>query len=142
MDLKEFFITPQGFSDDDLQQLEEKAKTDWTSPDAEGQLAVDVYQTNSAVIIKTAVAGVQPKDIEISINNDVLTIRGQRQRDTEIADDDYYYRECYWGKFSRSVVLPIEVKQDKIEAVFKNGILTITLPKAKPEKAVKIKVEE
>lgn len=142
MDLKEFFITPQGLSEGDLQQLEDKSKADWASADAEGQLAIDVYQTTHAIIVRTAVAGVQPEEIEISIHNDVLTIRGERKQDKNIASEDYFYRECYWGKFSRSVVLPVEVKQDKIEAVFKNGVLTITLPKAKPEKSVKIKVED
>ena len=142
MDMREFFITPQSFSDDDLQQLEEKTKADWYSEDAEGQLAVDVYQDNKFVIVKTAVAGVEPKDIKISIHNDLLTLQGQRHQDTKIADDDYYYRECYWGKFSRSIALPVEVKQDKIDAIFKNGVLTIKLPKAKPEKNVKIKIEE
>jgi len=141
-DLKEFFITPQGFSDNDLQELGEKSTMDWSSPDVEGQLAVDVFQTDQSIVIKTAIAGVKPEDINISINNDVLTIRGKRKRDEEINDEDYYYRECYWGAFSRSIVLPLEVRQDKIEAIFKNGVLTITLPKAKPEKTVKIKIEE
>ncbi|MFA6534272.1 MAG: Hsp20/alpha crystallin family protein [Patescibacteria group bacterium] len=142
MDYKEFFITPQGFSEDDLQELETKSQSAPGAPDAEGQLAVDVYQTDGAIVVKTVVAGVKPEDIQISINNEVLTIRGQRQADKKIAADDFYYRECYWGKFSRSIVLPVEVKQDKIEAIFKNGVLTITLPKANAEKSVRIKVED
>ena len=142
MDLKEFFISPQGFSDSDLRQLEEKGRVDFTDDDGEGQLAVDVFQTPESVVVKTAIAGVKPEDIEISINNEVLTIRGKRERDSEVDENDYYYRECYWGVFSRSVVLPVEVLQDKIDAVLKNGVLTITLPKANPQKAVKIKIEE
>lgn len=141
MDLKEFFITPEGLSDSDLKELEEQKAADW-SEDSEGQLAVDVYQTDKDIIIKSTVAGVSPEDIDISINGDILTIRGKREIEEEVKDDDYYYRECYWGYFSRSIVLPVEVKQEKIEAVFKNGILTITLPKAKPHKAVRVKVEE
>lgn len=142
MDLKEFFITPQGFSENDLSQIEGQTKANWLSEDAEGQLALDVYQTPDAIIVVTAVAGIDPKDLEISINNEVLTVRGHRLADKKIKDEDYYYRECYWGKFSRSVVLPVEVRQDKIEAIFKNGVLKIVLPKAKPERAVKIKIEE
>jgi len=142
MDLKEFFITPQGFSENDLQQLEEKTKADWSSPDTEGQLAVDIFQTHESIVVKTAIAGVKPKDLQISINNDILTIRGKREQEHKIKNEDYYYRECYWGAFSRSVVLPLEVQQDKIEAILKNGVLTVTLPKAKPEKSVKVKVEE
>ncbi|MBI5621251.1 Hsp20/alpha crystallin family protein [Candidatus Falkowbacteria bacterium] len=142
MDMREFFITPQGFTDTDLQQLEAKTKADWYSEDAEGQLAVDVFQTDKAIVVKTAIAGVEPKDIKISIHNEVLTIQGTRNREETVTDEDYYYRECYWGKFSRSVILPVEIKQDSIDAVFKNGVLTITLPKAKPEKMVKIKIEE
>lgn len=142
MNLREFFITPQGFSDNDLQALEDKTKTDWSSPDIEGQLAVDVYQVDQAIVIKTAIAGVRPEDVKISVHNDVITIRGERKVTDKIKNDDYYYRECYWGKFSRSIILPVEIKQDKIEAIFKNGVLTVILPKAKPEKTVKIKVEE
>ncbi|MFA5358214.1 MAG: Hsp20/alpha crystallin family protein [Patescibacteria group bacterium] len=142
MDLKEFFITPQDFTENDLQQLEEHTKTDWSSPDVEGQLAVDVFQDQNNIVVKTAIAGVKPEDIQISINGDVLTIRGKRSAHEGVKDEDYYYRECYWGAFSRSVVLPIEVQQDKIEAVLKNGVMTVTLPKAKPEKTVKIRFEE
>ncbi|MFA5076723.1 MAG: Hsp20/alpha crystallin family protein [Patescibacteria group bacterium] len=141
MDLKEFFITPEGLSDHDLKELEEKKSADWSAA-GEGQLAVDVYQTDKSVVIKSAIAGVLPKDIDISISGDILTIRGTRSKDHEVNDGDYYYRECYWGSFSRSIVLPVEVKQDQIEAVFKNGILTVILPKTKPHKMVNIRVEE
>lgn len=142
MDLKEFFITPQGFSDRDLQQLEEKAAARFESENTEGQLAVDVFQTKAAIVVKTAIAGVKPEDIYVSISNDVLTIRGKRELGHTVQDEDYYYRECYWGAFSRSVVLPLEVQQDKIDATFKNGVLTVTLPKRNPEKSVRLKIIE
>ncbi len=142
MDLKEFFITPQGFTDRDLQQLEEKAASRFEVEATEGQLAVDVFQTKAAIVVKTAIAGVKPEDIQVSISNDVLTIRGKRELGHTVRDEEYYYRECYWGAFSRSIVLPLEVQQDKIEAVFKNGVLTVTLPKRNPEKSVKLKLVE
>lgn len=142
MDLKEFFITPQGFTDRDLQQLEEKAASRFEVEATEGQLAVDVFQTKEAIVVKTAIAGVKPEDIHVSISNDVLTIRGKRELGHTVRDEEYYYRECYWGAFSRSIVLPLEVQQDKIDAVFKNGVLTVTLPKRNPEKAVKLKIVE
>lgn len=140
MDLKEFFITPQGFTDRDLQQLEEKAASRFEVEATEGQLAVDVFQTKEAIVVKTAIAGVKPEDIHVSISNDVLTIRGKRELGHTVRDEEYYYRECYWGAFSRSIVLPLEVQQDKIDAVFKNGVLTVTLPKRNPEKSVKLKI--
>jgi len=142
MDLKEFFITPQGFTDRDLQQLEEKAASRFEVEATEGQLAVDVFQTKEAIVVKTAIAGVKPEDIHVSISNDVLTIRGKRELGHTVRDEEYYYRECYWGAFSRSIVLPLEVQQDKIDAVFKNGVLTVTLPKRNPEKSVKLKIVE
>lgn len=142
MDLKEFFITPQGFTDRDLRQLEEKSASRFESESTEGQLAVDVFQTKEAIVVKTAIAGVKPEDIHISISNDVLTIRGKRELGHTVKDEEYYYRECYWGAFSRSVVLPLEVQQDKIDATFKNGVLTVTLPKRNPEKSVKLKIVE
>ena len=108
----------------------------------EGQLSIDVYQTPKAIIVKSTIAGVKPDDIDISINNDMLTIRGKRQMLEEIREDDYLFRECYWGSFSRSVILPVEIEADKIEAELENGVLTITLPKAKSAKEISIKVKE
>jgi HSP20 family protein len=108
----------------------------------EGQLSIDVYQTPSDIIIKSTIAGVKPEDIDISINNDMLTIRGHRNMDTSIKEENYLYRECYWGSFSRSIILPVEVEGDKIEAELENGVLTVTLPKAKNAKEISIKVRE
>ncbi|MFH1428035.1 MAG: Hsp20/alpha crystallin family protein [Patescibacteria group bacterium] len=108
----------------------------------EGQLSIDVYQTAKAIIVKSTIAGVKPDEIDISINNDMLTIRGKREHQEEVNEDDYLYRECYWGSFSRSVILPVEIQADKIEAVLENGVLTITLPKAKTSKQITVKVKE
>lgn len=111
----------------------------WGS-DSEGQLTIDVYQTEDFVVIKSTIAGVKPEDLDVSINNDMITIKGERKNDEEITGENYYYQECYWGTFSRSVVLPVDVLPDKIEASLKNGILTIRLPKADTTKTKKIQV--
>ncbi|MDO8261282.1 MAG: Hsp20/alpha crystallin family protein [Candidatus Magasanikbacteria bacterium] len=108
----------------------------------EGQLSIDVYQTPGEIIIKSTIAGVKPEDIDISINNDMLTIRGHRSMDKKIREENYLYRECYWGSFSRSIILPVEVEGEKIEAELENGVLTVTLPKAKNAKEISIKVRE
>jgi HSP20 family protein len=108
--------------------------------DSEGQLTIDVYQTDNDVVIKSTIAGVKPEDLDVSINNDMVTIRGDRKNEEVVESENYYYQECYWGTFSRSVILPIEVLADKIEASMKNGILTIRLPKADTTKSKKIQV--
>lgn len=116
---------------------------DWMDEDLSGQLSVDVYQTKDDIVIKSTIAGVKPEDIDISINNDMVTVRGVRKKDLEIPDSDYFYRECYWGGFSRSIILPCEIKADKVEAIIKNGVLTIIMPKAAKVSKVKvIKVKE
>ncbi len=109
-------------------------------PDSEGQLTIDVYQTPSHVVIKSTIAGVKSEDLDITITNDMVTIRGQRQKDEEIKTEDYYYQECYWGAFSRSVILPVDVEAEEAEASLKNGILTIKLTKIEKVKTKKIKV--
>jgi len=108
--------------------------------DQEGQLTIDVYQTDSDIVIKSTIAGVRPEDLDIQINNDMVTIRGERRKEDEAREEDYYYQECYWGAFSRSIILPVDVEANKSEAVMKNGILTIRLPKAETAKARKIQV--
>jgi len=110
------------------------------SSDAEGQLTIDVYQTDGEVVIKSTIAGVKPEDLDVSINNDMVTIKGERKNEEVVSSDNYYYQECYWGHFSRSVVLPIDIISDKAEAALKNGILTIRLPKADTTKIKRIQV--
>jgi len=109
-------------------------------PESEGQLTIDVYQTPAEIVIKSTIAGVNPEDLDITITNDMVTIKGKRQKDEEITTSDYYYQECYWGAFSRSVILPVDVEAEKAEASMKNGILTIRLPKVEKIKTRKIKV--
>ena len=106
----------------------------------EGQLTIDVYQTDQDIVIKSTIAGVKPEDIDISINNDMVTIRGKRTKEEQINAENYYYQELYWGTFSRSVILPSEVDPDKTRATIKNGILAIKLPKSEKTKIKKINV--
>jgi len=124
--------------------IESETNKEWLDgEDYSGQLAVDVYQTKDEVIIKSTIAGVKPEDIDVSINNDMITIRGKREKDYEVRDEDYFYRECYWGGFSRSIILPCEVKVDKIKASIKNGVLAVILPKDnKVNKVTVVKVKE
>jgi len=110
------------------------------SNDAEGQLTIDVYQTETEIVIKSTIAGVKPEDLDVAINNDMVTIKGERKNEEVVHDENYYYQECYWGNFSRSVVLPMDVISDKSEASLKNGILTIRLPKADINKVKRIQV--
>jgi HSP20 family protein len=134
-------------SEENLNEFEKKIAEEnydeWLNGDyEEGQLSIDVYQTPKDLVIKSTIAGVKPDDIDISINNDMLTIRGKREMGEVIDSADYLYRECYWGAFSRSVILPCEVKAEKIDAYLEDGVLTIILPKVKRKKDMKIKVKE
>jgi len=115
------------------------SQEDWLS-EYEGQLTIDMYQTKDNVIIKSTIAGVKPEDIDVTIANDMVTIRGERKRDFEASSEDYFYQECYWGSFSRSVVLPVDVDIENVAADLKDGILTVILPKAAKARAKKIKV--
>ena len=122
-----------------LREPSHRENEDWMA-DQEGQLTIDVYQTDSDIVIKSTIAGVKPEDLDVQINNDMVIIKGERVRDDKIKDEDYYYQECYWGAFSRSIILPVDVQANKAEATMKNGILTIRLPKADSAQSRKIQV--
>ena len=102
---------------------------DAAEPETDGQLAIDVYQSAKKIIIKSTIAGVKPGDLKISLHHDLLTIKGRRDADQNITEEDYLYRECYWGSFSRSIILPAEVDGKRVEAELENGVLTVTLYK-------------
>ncbi len=112
----------------------------WMGDGYEGQLAVDVYQTDKDIIVRAAIAGVKADDIDIAVNNDMLTIKGSRTIEDQVSPAAYLYQECYWGGFSRTIILPVEVKADHVEAHLKNGILRIVLPKTDRPKASQISV--
>jgi HSP20 family protein len=107
----------------------------------EGQLAVDMCQTPSEIIIKTMVAGVKPEDLDISITRDMVTIRGKRIELYDSADNDFFHKELYWGAFSRTIVLPAEVEIEEAEASEKHGLLTLILPKIDKNRQSKLKVK-
>lgn len=107
----------------------------------EGQLTLDVWNNPKEIIIQTIVGGVRPEDLDVSIMQDHVTIRGKRQREEEIARDNFYYQELYWGTFSRSVALPQEIDIDNTEAALKHGLLTIRLPKLDKQRTQKLKVK-
>ena len=109
--------------------------------DAEGELAVDMYQTPSEIVVKTMIAGVKPEDVDISITRDMITIRGKREEAHEFSEDDFFHKELYWGSFSRSIVLPQEIEIEEVEATNKNGMLTIHLPKLDKNKQAKVKIK-
>ena len=113
-------------------------KEKWFEP--EGELAIDVYQTETDLVIQSAIAGVKPEFLDISMERDVVTIKGTREKPFE-EEGDYFTQECYWGSFSREVILPVEVDPDKAEATMKEGILTIRIPKILREKKRRIKVK-
>jgi HSP20 family protein len=123
---------------------DEAPEQDWLDPaneeEIEGQLAVDVYQTKENVVIKAPIAGVDDKNLEVAIAEDVVTIRGERKEDNVVEREHYYVQECYWGAFSRSIILPTSVNADKAEASLKHGVLTISIPKIIQDKVKKIRV--
>jgi len=115
----------------------------WDSDTIEddGELSVDVYQTDSDVVVKALVAGVMPSNLEISLTRDMLTISGTREEAREVEDENYFQKELFWGSFSRTILLPEEVDVDNAEAIEKHGILIIRLPKINKAKATRLKVK-
>jgi len=114
----------------------------WLEEDSgEGQLTVDVYQTPEHIVIRAHVAGVRPEDLDISITRDMVTIKGKREEAREVEDGNYFYKELYWGAFSRTILLPQEIEVEEAEATEKHGLLTLRLPKIDKEKQTKIKVK-
>ena len=111
---------------------------DWFEP--EGELAVDVYQVGDEIIIQSTVAGVSPDDLDVGIENDIVTITGERKNPTEGEDKQYFTQECYWGPFSRQVILPEEVDSLRAEAVIKDGIFILRIPKMQRQRIKKIRV--
>ncbi len=114
----------------------------WEHFGSEGELAVDIAQTKKDVVVVAPIAGVDPDQVSIAIDHDVLTIRGVREREQNFNAEDYFYQECYWGAFSRSIILPVEVVKEKTKAKIEHGILTITIPKAKITSEIPIEVIE
>jgi len=126
IEIKDHFNSP-GFFD---QEVEE-----------EGELSLDIYQDETTIYVIAPIAGMDPKDIEIVLEKDVLTIKGERKKQFEVEEKNSIFRECHWGSFSRSVILPSNVDEKKVDAKFSNGVLEIVLPKVKDSGAVSIIVK-
>ncbi len=107
-----------------------------------GQLAVDVYQTEEELIIQSAVAGIKSEDLDISIEDDTVIIKGIREKPAEEKERNYFYQECYWGPFARKIILPCEVDPSRAVATMKEGIFSVRMPKIEREKKRKIVIKE
>ncbi|HSW74862.1 MAG TPA: Hsp20/alpha crystallin family protein [Candidatus Saccharimonadales bacterium] len=117
------------------------AADEWDeSEDLPGQLAVDVYETRERLVVKARTAGVNKNDLDVSIADNTLSIRGTLSAGNEDDVENYFVQECYWGEFSRSIALPVAVKEEEIEAVLKDGVLTISFAKVKQDTVKKIQV--
>ncbi len=118
------------------------ANDEWDEDDAvlPGQLAVDVYETKERLVVKARTAGVNKGDLDVSIADNTLSIHGTLSAGTEDDVENYFVQECYWGEFSRSIALPVPVKEEEIEAVLKDGVLTISFTKVKQDTVKKIQV--
>jgi HSP20 family protein len=121
---------------------EEEVWIDTTSDGYEGQLAVDIFQDQKNLYIKAIIGGIRAEDIELHLNNDMLTVKGKRiPPDPSITAEQYYIQECYWGGFSRSIILPVDVVNDRVEAHMENGVLLIILPKSKRPRNTRIPIK-
>ena len=128
---------------DDTAQLQPDAIGDeWNDEEAvlPGQLAVDVYETKEKLVVKARTAGVNKGDLDVSIADNTLSIRGTLSAGNEDQVENYFVQECYWGEFSRSIALPVPVKEEDIEAVLKDGVLTVSFTKVKQDTVKKIQV--
>ena len=127
---------------DDSQQVQVQDDANWEEEDGgmPGQLAVDVYETAERLVVKARTAGVNKQDLDVSISDGILTISGTLSS----GDDDvehWHIQECYWGDFSRTIALPVAVKEEEVEALLKDGVLTVSFAKVKQEQARKIQIQ-
>lgn len=106
----------------------------------EGHLTVDVYQTDDDIVIRSTIAGAKIEDIDIQVTQDMITIKGTRKPEEQIGAESFFHRELYWGSFSRAVILPVDVDPEGAKASYKNGILTVRLPKLEKSRTKKLKI--
>jgi HSP20 family protein len=124
-----------------MSKKNDQVQEEWLEEEEEGQLAIDAYQDDESVVIKAPIAGVSIEDLEISITDEVVTVKGQRRNESEADRSNYFVQECYWGSFMRSYILPVSVDAAKAEAFLRNGILTIKIPKQEKTKTRVLKVQ-
>lgn len=114
----------------------------WSENEPEdGELTVDVYQTPTDIVIKSMVSGVKPEDLDIAITRDMVTIKGKRETERFVKEEDYFHQELYWGSFSRTIMLPAEIEVEDAEAIEKHGLLIIKLPKIDKNRQTRLKVK-
>ncbi len=117
-----------------------RPRREWVAP-AEATLALDMYETEDSVVVKSAVPGIKPDDIDITISGNILSISGETKVEEEVKEEDYIRRERRYGSFSRTVTLPEALEPDKAEASFEDGVLTLNIPKAPEAKPKVIKIK-
>lgn len=128
--------------DDQTATTDDAQGDDWLEDkDLPGQLAVDVYETPEKLIVQAPIAGIDKTDLEVSISDNTLSVQGSRKSGAESSNANYYVQECYWGQFARSITLPVPVKEDEVDAVLKDGVLTITFMKVEQNKTKKIEIK-
>jgi HSP20 family protein len=129
-------------ADDPSVAADDPSAAEWNDEEAvlPGQLAVDVYETKERLVVKARTAGVNKSELDVSIADNTLTIRGTLSAGDEEDVENYFVQECYWGEFSRSIALPVPVKEEDIEAVLKDGVLTVSFGKVKQDTVKKIQV--
>jgi HSP20 family protein len=126
---------------DDPSGQQAAASDDWDEEESlPGQLAVDVYETKEKLVVKARTAGVNKNDLDVNISDNTLSIRGTLSAGNEDNVENYFVQECYWGEFSRSIALPVPVKEEDIEAQLKDGVLTISFTKVKQDTVKKIQI--
>lgn len=151
--LEEDELTAAFLGDDEMDMVDEQAipvaapaaanpaDEQWDEDEAvPGQLAVDVYETKERLVVKARTAGVNKSELDVSISDNQLTIRGTLSAGDEDGVENYFLQECYWGEFSRTIALPVPVKEEEIEALLKDGVLTISFGKLKQDSVKKIQV--
>src|SRR3989338_9501969 len=121
-----------------------EAPLEWKAEEhQEGQLAVDVYETGKEMVVVSTMAGADTSHIEVYIHNDLLTIRGRRVMPVDADEvENTFHQECFWGTFSRSIVLPVEVKADLAAAEYVNGVLTVRVPKQRMDAKIPVVIVE
>lgn len=112
----------------------------WLSLKDEGQLSVDVFRRGDALVIRATMAGVKLEDVDIGLDGDLLTVRGKRIQEVTEQVEDWFYKECYWGTFSRSIILPVDVYAERAEATLKDGVLEIHIPIREANRLIPIRL--
>jgi len=137
------FLTDEDLTSTDNTSSAPATDENWeeSEDDFPGQLAVDVYETEEKLIVKARTAGVNKEDLDVSISDGILTISGTLSSGDDSDATNWHIQECYWGEFSRTVALPVAVKEEEVDAVLKDGVLTISFGKVKSEQAKKITIQ-